>query len=194
MPSFPALHGFLFALALATALLEVEIEGKHGWAKALPTWRFAPRWFRRITNGKELTGYHVSFMLLQLLFFHFSLLFTGFSLAQEYLLLALYLLYIPVWDFLWFMVNPHFGFTRYSARHAWWFRVWLGPFPLDYYICFAASTALFIVSRLAGMQAATVAEAVPLVAPALKLWLLSALLFLAVPAGIVTLLRSCRRP
>jgi len=30
---------YLFVVALVLAFLEVQIEGKHGWASKLPTWK-----------------------------------------------------------------------------------------------------------------------------------------------------------
>jgi hypothetical protein len=39
---------FLLASATAFALLEIQIEGRHGWAENLPTWRIDNRWTRRL--------------------------------------------------------------------------------------------------------------------------------------------------
>lgn len=30
---------YIFIMATVLAILEIQIEGKHGWAKNLPTWR-----------------------------------------------------------------------------------------------------------------------------------------------------------
>jgi hypothetical protein len=49
---------FLLATATAFALLEIQIEGRHGWAGSLPTWRIYNRWTRRLWK-KPLTGYHL---------------------------------------------------------------------------------------------------------------------------------------
>ena len=38
------------------------------------------------------------------------------------------------WDFLWFVLNPHFGVSRFSKAHVWWFRSWYLGIPRDYYV------------------------------------------------------------
>ena len=62
-------------VALFLAFLELNIEGKNGWAAALPTWRIS---FRFIFRDKTpLTGYHVSLWLTTTSsFFAFSLIDT----------------------------------------------------------------------------------------------------------------------
>ena len=67
---------YLFVLAFFLALLEVQIEGRHGWAKKLPTWRpHAGKWYARlyakIMGGKELTGYHAAIFGFVLALLHF---------------------------------------------------------------------------------------------------------------------------
>jgi hypothetical protein len=67
---------YLFIIALVVAFLEVQIEGKHGWAAKLPTWRpDQRRWYSRLwqvfAQGKDLTGYHLGINFLVLLIFHY---------------------------------------------------------------------------------------------------------------------------
>jgi hypothetical protein len=39
-----------------------------------------------------------------------------------------------VWDFLWFVLNPHFGWQQFRKGTIWWHnRVWIGRFPIDYW-------------------------------------------------------------
>lgn len=148
LPLFPS-HYFvlllwLLVLSVVSALMEIQIEGKDGWAAKLPTWRFGPQWIKVILNGKVVTGYHLYYMLLCMLFFHFPILFTGFSWLQEAMTLSLYFTYTVIWDFLWFALNPAFGWKRFSKENIWWFAKWIGHFPDDYYFnltlagCFAA--------------------------------------------------------
>ena len=49
---------YLFVTSLVVASLEIEIEGKDGWAKKLPTWRI-----RGGCGDRPLTGYHVALAL-----------------------------------------------------------------------------------------------------------------------------------
>ena len=66
---------FLFALCHILARVEIHIEGAHGWAVNLPTWRWGPKWWLQLTNGKELTGYHVWLTLFLIGMFHLPLVF-----------------------------------------------------------------------------------------------------------------------
>lgn len=137
---------FQFALALLLALLEIEIEGPHGWAVKLPTWRWGPEWWLKLTNGKPLTGYHACLLSLLLLFFHWPL-FGAYSLKAEARAMSVFFQTVFAWDLLWFLLNPAFGWTNFKPGKVWWFRRWLGPFPADYY--FSAGMC-FLLAWLSG--------------------------------------------
>ena len=51
---------FILIAAFVFAKLEIEVEGPHGWAEKLPTWRiehhFLLDW---LFGGRPLTSYHV---------------------------------------------------------------------------------------------------------------------------------------
>ena len=68
---------YLFALCHILARVEIHIEGPHGWAVNLPTWRWGPNWWLNLTNGKELTGYHVWLTLFLIGMFHLPLIFVA---------------------------------------------------------------------------------------------------------------------
>ena len=61
-----AIGAYFFLIAFILAHLEIQIEGPHGWAEKLPTWRWdspgVRRWF-----GKPVTGYHLCLVTLILL-------------------------------------------------------------------------------------------------------------------------------
>ena len=139
---------FLFAYALLFAAVEIEIEGPHGWAERLPTWfRVSTRparvyrWFMR---GKPLTGYHAVMFVLPAWSFHLGFV-SGvpWSWAAEAGTLAAYLAWVVTWDFLWFVLNPHFGWERFRPSDVWWHRSpWLARVPLDYWSAVVMSVAL----------------------------------------------------
>src|SRR5215475_6361939 len=60
---------YFFLIAFILAHLEIQIEGPHGWAEKLPTWRWDGRFVRR-WFGKPVTGYHLCLVTLILLFLH----------------------------------------------------------------------------------------------------------------------------
>src|SRR5918911_5602389 len=96
----------LFVYALLFALVEIEIEGPDGWAEKLPTWyRVTPgyaRLFAAVLSGKPLTGYHATMLPITVLSFHLGFAFgLPWSWAAELRILAAYMVYNVVWDFLW---------------------------------------------------------------------------------------------
>jgi hypothetical protein len=143
---FIVLQLFVLALSVVTALLEIQIEGAHGWAAKLPTWRYNSSWVKIFYNGKELTGYHLYLNLHLLLLLHLPLVLTGWSLFLELTVLSIYFSYMTFWDFLWFALNPAYGLKCFGKGNIWWFEKWIGPFPFDYYFM------LFISGLLAGAR------------------------------------------
>ena len=139
---------FLFGYALLFAAVEIEIEGEHGWAERLPTWfrvkPFYARAYGVFMRGKPLTGYHLVMFVLPLWSFHIG--FIGgvpWTWASETTALAAYVLWVVVWDFLWFLLNPRYGWRRFRQSEVWWHAPpWIGRFPIDYYGALVVSFVL----------------------------------------------------
>jgi hypothetical protein len=133
---------YFFAIAFVLAQLEIQIEGPHGWAAKLPTWRWQTpgvlRW-----AGKPITGYHVFLLLFILLFIHLPTLYLGFSWERESELLSLFCLLAVFWDFLWFVCNPHFGLARFRPDRVWWFKSWTLGLPTSYFSGLAISLGIY---------------------------------------------------
>jgi hypothetical protein len=129
---------YLFFIATILALLEIQIEGKDGWAKNLPCWRPKPdslpaRIYAIFMNGKELTGYHAVMFPLPLLILHFPFVVgTKWNAVRELETLSIYFLMAVVWDFLWFVWNPAYGLRKFKPEFISWHKKWWGPFPKDY--------------------------------------------------------------
>ena len=128
----------LFGYALLFALVEIEIEGKDGWAMNLPTWYrrkpFYARVYALLLSGKPLTGYHAVMFFIPFVSFHVGLAFDQpWSWGLEARVIASYLVWNVTWDFLWFVLNPHFGWVRFRRGKIWWHSgVWIGRVPIDY--------------------------------------------------------------
>ncbi len=131
---------FWFALAVIFALVEIESEGKYGWAEKMPTWYrtqgLVARVYGLFLGGKPLTGYHAFMFFLPLVVFHSPFVMgVDWSLEQELLTVALYLAWCPLWDFLWFVLNPHYTIWNFRPQTVWWHAksCWVfGWFPIDY--------------------------------------------------------------
>ena len=141
---------YIFILATVLAILEIQIEGEHGWAKNLPTWR--PRenlWFvkiySKVMGGREVTGYHMTMFSLVLLIFHLPYVFgLPFTIDRELRTLSFYFIFIGLWDFLWFVLNPHYPLSKFKKEHIWWHRKWFLFAPLDYYLLLFLSFVVVI--------------------------------------------------
>lgn len=136
-----AMGFYFFVIAFVLAQLEIQIEGAHGWAERLPTWRWQSpavlRW-----AGKPITGYHVFLLSFILLFVHLPLMY-GFSWEKEAELLSLFCLLSVFWDFLWFICNPHFGLARFRPGRVWWFKSWFLGLPSPYFSGVILSLAVY---------------------------------------------------
>lgn len=137
---------YFFLIALALAHLEIQIEGPHGWAERLPTWRWdgpaVRRWF-----GKPVTGYHLSLTTCILLFLHVPQLYGG-SWEREADLLAMFFFLAVTWDFLWFACNRHFGVARFRKGQIWWFPAWVLGVPREYCVGLALSLSAALAPAL----------------------------------------------
>lgn len=132
--------------ATVFALLEIQIEGKNGWAGQLPTWKFYKPWFRFIPGGnKPLTGYHTYLWLFIFIYPHVCFLFLPWSLGVEIFLLSFVFFVLRLEDFLWHVFNPHFGLKKFKKEFVTWHTQWLWGLPIQYYSSIALWLVLFIV-------------------------------------------------
>lgn len=122
---------FLFVILFSTvyALIEIEIEGKNGWMKGLPT----PKVLKLGT--KNMTLYHIYMLILIIgtIIFQNNMVFTlnSFLYSLTNILLILFLE-----DILWFIFNPHFTIKKYLKKDIWWHskQPWYFGMPLHNYI------------------------------------------------------------
>ena len=136
---------FWFLVCCVLAALEIEIEGKNGWAKKLPTWRKERGVYSYIMEGKPLTGYHLFLFLLVLLLVHtpfFGLFRCSWTIQKELVVMSLCFLMYVTWDFLWFVLNPHYTVRRFKKENIDFHAHWLGRIPVDYVKGISASFIL----------------------------------------------------
>lgn len=127
------------------ARVEVEIEGEAGWAANLPTWRIEDHPLLDIFwGGRALTGYHLWMFSFIGVLFHFPLCFMGqWSLPLEARVMASIMVFWIVEDYLWFVINPAFGWRRFCKEHVAWHKRWAFGAPIDYWIFGLVSVLLF---------------------------------------------------
>lgn len=130
---YAAKYIYIFFIVLALAALEVQIEGKYGWVKNLPTWRIKSKIFAFFMGGKDLTGYLFYLIILLVLFFHLPF-FGGvtWTWQAEIEIIFLFLLFSVFWDILWFVLNPYYGLKRLKKSYVYWHKSWAFGIPLDY--------------------------------------------------------------
>jgi len=139
----------LIALAAVFAQLEIEIEGRAGWALDLPTWRIENAWTRRFLGARALTGYHLYVHLFVLLIAHmpYALMLVPPSLTAEMRILGFLILFWVLEDFLWFVLNPAYGLPRFRRQHIWWHAdSWWWFMPRDYWIFTPLGVLLYVLS------------------------------------------------
>lgn len=145
------LAGLLVVLSLLAAVfaqVEIQIEGATGWAANLPTWRVENHWLLDyFWGGRPLTGYHVWVFLFMALVFHFAFFLHGrHSLRLELRVLGSLALFWILEDFLWFVLNPAFGLSRFNREYIPWHHHWLLGVPVDYWMYLALGTLLIWLS------------------------------------------------
>ncbi len=144
---------YILTFGLLLALLEIEIEGENGWAKALPTWR------KNKTNAifgflRNMTGYHLVLSIMNIFLIHIVYvgIFGWNNFMDELLIIAFYLFLTIYWDFLWFVLNPHFTWKKFRKEHIPWYTdsYWIMGFPVDYWYTLAGSAllAIFVYIRI----------------------------------------------
>lgn len=139
------LVGWVLLLAFFFAQVEVQIEGAQGWAAGLPTWRIeAHPLLDLFWGGRPLSGYHAWVFSFMALAFHLPVFMAGrWSLLLEARILGSIMVFWIAEDFLWFLVNPAFGWSRFSPSFIPWHKHWLGWVPLDY-VTFAVAGGLLL--------------------------------------------------
>ena len=139
---------FVVLLAYLFANAEVHIEGDAGWASNLPTWRIENHWLLDLFwGGRAMTGYHAYVFSFIAIFFHFPIFFLAhWSWLMEARIMASIMLFWIVEDYLWFVINPAFGWRRFRPEFAVWHRYWVFGAPVDYWLFSMLGTALFWIS------------------------------------------------
>lgn len=130
---------YFYVFCVLLALVEVQIEGPHGWASGNEhTWRpgegwWTPLWHMGMGDQKELTGYHLLMngFLLLVMHQHF---FLGlkWSFKEEARALTRFVIIGTFWDLYWFLFNPAYGLGRFDHAHVWWHTQWVWGIPKHY--------------------------------------------------------------
>ncbi len=126
--------GLGILVSLFFALLEIQIEGKNGWARKLPTWRKKFSFTKFIPGAdKEITGYHLYMGLYRFSILHVVFIFIEWSVGIELLLISFHLFVSRVEDFLWFVLNPAYGIKKFKKEFIPWHPTWFLGLPVQYY-------------------------------------------------------------
>ncbi len=129
---------FLFGLALLIAIVEIEAEGKYGWAEKMPTWYRTTGWFAKFYRAmihKPLTGYHLALAPFTAGIFIYPMVAnSNLTWAGVFIAAGQWFVWVTVWDFAWFVLNPSYGIKRFDPDEVWWFadERWIGPVPQGY--------------------------------------------------------------
>jgi hypothetical protein len=141
----------LLWMSFCFAQVEIAIEGGHGWAEKLPTWKWtAPskNWASLLFfSGRPLTGYHLWTEIFILSMMHIPYLYTEPSYYLEAQILAFFCFFCVFEDFLWFVLNPAFGLKKFRKKYIWWHAYnWWWIAPRDYYVLTFLGTVFYLLS------------------------------------------------
>ena len=141
-------YGSVLLLAPFIALLEIASEGPFGWAEN--AWNFGYTVDK--SQERPFTYYHLSmnlvyFVALNLAFWRREE-WEGWLkvLMIEFKVLSWTFMMWVVEDFLWFMMNPNYGLSKFGPEHIWWHKTWFLGVPYHYWILAPLSLLLYIPS------------------------------------------------
>jgi len=131
--SYIAFAAFVFAM------IEIEIEGKHGWCENLPTPHIG-------SSKHSLTVYHVLAFcfILTMTFSVFAARPALWSAQEGAFVFSILLMFFALEDVYWFILNPHYGITKINT--AWW-HVTCNNVPVIY---IALPTLAAVIAGFAG--------------------------------------------
>lgn len=143
--------GFAILIALVMALFEIQVEGAHGWAADLPTWRANVHlpilgfWWN--SKGKPLTGYHIYLWILTFLLPHFVFLYNKWTFKKELSLISFYAFFSTFEGLLWFIINPAWGWHNFRYGIPWYKEAWILGLPGEYWLRFGGASVLYYFSQ-----------------------------------------------
>lgn len=131
----PKIHNgvFVFFVALLYSLMEIEMEGKDGWCKNLPTAK---------NVLVSFTWYHILMMVIIILIFyqtfqHLDIWMTVFYITSFFL----------IEDFLWFVFNPFYGINNYKQENIPWHKNWSAELPIENFVGLAIFIFTYIKTK-----------------------------------------------
>lgn len=133
-------------LALFHALMEVQVEGRNGWARHLPTFRINI-FFYKFLGGKPLTGYHLYMLLMFITIFHGIFLFQEWNGRLEMTIFGLFSFYFVIEDFLFFVVNPHYHIKNFRKGQIEWHKRWFWKLPYTYWWGIIIGITLLLIGK-----------------------------------------------
>jgi hypothetical protein len=137
---------YTYVSAALYALMEIEIEGRYGWCKKLPTFTIQSGPF------KNFTFYHLIMTAIVFLTNMYPLCllqFGGNSLSSPSYVTSLMVnifnltLWFGVEDFLWFVLNPYYTLKRYKRDQIPWHSWEPWPFGIAAHNYFSFALMLF---------------------------------------------------
>jgi hypothetical protein len=128
---------YVILAAFTFARVEIEIEGPHGWAANLPTWRLSNKWTKIFYGNRPLTGYHLWLQIFVVVLSHlpWALQLWHWSWGMELRVIGFVIVFFLVEDFLWFVLNPAYGIRKFTRENIWWHApTWWWFMPRDYWV------------------------------------------------------------
>lgn len=133
---------YIFAIFIAIAFWEANMEGEFGWASRQCGWSVDFKIWK-------LTAYHFWLWIIMVpLFFALPFVIFGSHNKMAAVVFAGYFFGAIVEDFTWFFVNPQFPFTKFNSKYVTWYP-WLkfGNFEIPaFYILYLVIGSIIWIS------------------------------------------------
>jgi len=145
---FLLFYGSVLILAPCIAFMEIATEGPYGWAEN--AWNYGQVLDK--THDKPQTYYHAAMNLVY--FVAVNLAFwrgekwewsTKILKMEAKVVSWIFMMWV-VEDFLWFMMNPTYGLSKFGPEYIWWHKTWFLGVPNHYFPLFFASLILYLFS------------------------------------------------
>ena len=86
-------------------------------------------------SDREPTGYHMTMFTFVLLILHMPYAFgQDLNIVTWTMTISLFLIFVILWDYLWFVLNPYHPLKKFKKERIWWHKKWWAGAPRDYYL------------------------------------------------------------
>jgi len=124
---------YFFTIVFALIVIENRLEMKYKFAKRIHKFHLKSKFLSFVFGGKELNGYFIGSIIGLFLFLHIPFLITAsWSIGAEAEIFSVLILMSIFWDFLWVVLSPYYGISKFNSKNLYWYENWIAFLPIEY--------------------------------------------------------------